>query len=582
VEPRTVKAFLLRLAALLVLAIASLPASAAEGEGDVTLQSQYWIDESGRMSIQEVAGGAAKLQPMDRYRAFQLGNSVLWMRIDLPALDPSHRWYLLLTGAAFINRAGLFTQGPDGAWQEQRAGDHVPVAQWAQPNSSPLFEVPAAPTGPAWLRLENRPAPTSPYVQLLTDDSLQFKRQWTYLLLGGYLGFGLLVFVVGFIHARLYRDPVFVAYCIYVACMLAFQLSFTGMGGLFLWPHWAWFNDAAPAMFMLLMIGSGIWFIRQATALPRHSRRLDRAVMGFSLFGLLFAVVYILFNGPLTYSILNLYGLLSVVLSMSLCAWTWYKGERYSGWLLLGFLPLHLAYPFPALRAAGLLPDSWATQYAVLIGSAIEIPLLLYILHWRAKDFSENRARLRALDSTDPLTGLTVIPVLRLRLRDAMRRARRLGHRCAVLLVDLSNHADIVAREGREAGDRALVIAASRLCQVVREVDTVCRVTETRFAILTEGPQPDTARRLLAQHIVARGLEPAHQLAPDLNLRLRVVSASAPNGAIELTPEGDIDEQRLIQRMNWALDRLLEDPRRVVHHLDARATDGGQTAPAPA
>ncbi len=149
---------------------------------------------------------------------------------------------------------------------------------------------------------------------------------------------------------------------------------------------------------------------------------------------------------------------------------------------------MHLGYPFPALRSAGLLPDSWATQYAVLIGSAIEIPLLLYILHRRAKDFNENRARMRALDSTDPLTGLTVTPVLRLRMRDAMRRARRYGHQCAVLLVELSNHAEIVALEGREGGDRALVVAASKLSRVVRDVDTVCRVANTRFAILIEGP----------------------------------------------------------------------------------------------
>lgn len=577
--------FLLRLAALATLVAAAVirPAWAIEGEGDVTLQSRYWIDEAGQMSIQEVAGsGAAKLQPMDRHRAFPLGASALWMRFDLPALNASHRWYLLLSGAAFINRASLFSQGPDGGWQEQRAGDHLPVALWPHPNPSPLFEVQTKSPSTVWLRLENRPAPTSPYVQLLTEESLQFKRQWTYLLLGGYLGFGLLVFVVGAIHARLYGDPVFDAYCIYVACMLAFQLSFTGMGGLFLWPHWAWFNDAAPAMFMLLMTGSGIWFIRQATALPRHSRRVDRAVVGFSLFGPVFPVVYILFNGPLTYGILNVYGLLSVVLSISLCAWTWYKGEAYSGWLILGFLPVHLSYPFPALRAAGVLPDSWATQYAVLIGSAIEIPLLLYILHWRAKDFSENRARLRALDSTDPLTGLTVTPVLRLRLRDALRRARRSGHRCAVLLVDLSNHADIVSREGREAGDRALVVAASRLCQVVREVDTVCRVADTRFAILMEGPQPDEARRLLAQHIVARGLEQVSRLPPDLSLRFRVVSAGAPDGAIELTPEGSVDEQRLMQRMNWALDRLVQDSKRVVYHLEPRSADAGQPAAAPA
>ncbi|MEO5671523.1 MAG: 7TM diverse intracellular signaling domain-containing protein [Ramlibacter sp.] len=577
--------FLWSFAALLIVlaSAAARPAWAAEGEGDVTLQSRYWIDETGRMSIQDVAEGkAAAFQPMDKHRSFPLGDAALWMRLDLPVLDGSTRWYLLLTGAAFINRASLFSRGSDGAWKEQVAGDHIAVSRWQHPNFSPLFSVPGKTGGTVWLRLENNPAPTSPFLQLLTEDSLEFKRQWSYLLVGGYLGFGLLVFIVGLIHARLYGDLAFDVYCIYVTCMLLFQLSFTGMGGLFLWPDAAAFNDAAPAVFMLLMVGSGIWFIRESTALSRHSRLVDRAVVGFFVFGLVFPAFYILFHGAVVYRILNIYGLLSVLLSLSLCLWTWRKGEAYSGWLFIGFLPIHLAYPFPALRAAGVLPDSWATQYAVLIGSAIEIPLLLYILHRRAKDFSENRARLRALDSTDPLTGLAVVPVLRLRLRDALRRARRSGHRCAVLLVELSNHAEIVSRQGREAGDRALVVAASRLSSVVREVDTVCRVSDTRFAILTEGPQPDTARRTLAQHIVARGLEQVHQLPPDLTLRLRVVTASAPDGAIELTPEGGIDEQRLMQRMNWALDRLVEDPKKVVHHLDARPDDADSPDGAPA
>ena len=564
----------LRLVALIGLLVGAglQPAWAAESDSDITLRSHYWIDESGQMTIRDVAQGAeAKLQPMDRHRAFPLGAAVLWMRLELPPLDPSTRWYILLSGAAFIDRASLYTVGADGAWHEQRAGDHVPVAQWDHPNPSPLFEAPVRPAGPVWLRLENRPAPTSPYIQLLSEDSLQMKRQWTYLLVGAYLGFGVLVFILGLIHARLYGDLVFDAYCVYVACMLLFQLSFTGIGGLFLWPRSAWFNDAAPALFMLWMTGSGIWFIREATALSRYNRRVDRGVVGFSLFGLVFALIYGVVNNAVSYRMLNVYGLLSVVLSISLCIWTWRRGETYSGWLILGFLPVHLSYPFPALRAAGQLPDSWATQYAVLIGSAIEIPLLLYILHRRAKDFSENRARLRALDSTDPLTGLTVTPVLRLRLRDALRRARRAGHRCGVLLVDLSNHQDIVEREGRESGDRVLVVAASHLASVVRDVDTVCRIADSRFAILTEGPQPDEARRHLAQHIVAKGLEPIPTLPADIILRFKLVSAFAPDGAIEIAPDGTVDEQLLLQRMNWALDRLAEDPKKVMLHLEQRA-----------
>jgi len=555
------------------------PALAEPPEGDITLQARYWIDPTGQADIRQAAADPARLQPFDRYQSIPLGTGALWMRFDLPTLDARQRWYLLLTGAAFLNRATLYTPAPDGSWSEQRAGDHVPVAQWSLPHFAPLFAVTATEPQAVWLRLENHPAPASPFVLLLTESRLQDKSRWTLILVGGYIGFGLLVFVVGLMHARLYGDRAFHAYCAYVACMLLFQLSYTGMGGLLLWPQWAWFNDAAPALFMLNMAGSGIWFIREATALPRHSRLADRAVVGFSLFGPLFALAYVTLNNSVTYAVLNVYGLLSVLLSITLCLWTWRRGETYSGWLFVGFLPIHLTYPFPALRAAGVLPDSWLTQYAVLIGSALEIPLLLYILHMRAKDFSENRVRLRALDSTDPLTGLTIAPVLRLRVRDALRRARRSGHRCTVMLVELANHEEIVADEGREAGDRALVVAASRLSGVVREVDTVCRIEDNRFALLLEGPQPDDARRQLAQLIVARGLEPLPPLPPHLNLRFRVVSAWVPDGTMALAEDGTADEQRLLLRLQLALDRLLESGRRVVHHLEARPDEADAGTP---
>ncbi|MBA2962987.1 MULTISPECIES: sensor domain-containing diguanylate cyclase [Ramlibacter] len=566
-------AALLRRLALLLLLLAGAggqPAWAVPGEGDITVQGRYAFDPGGQASVEAVAGGALPLQRLDRHRAFALGTGALWMRFELPVLDPAQRWYLLLSGSPFIDRASLFTADAGGRWREQRAGDHLPVAQWAHPHDSPLFSVPAGSGGTVWLRLQNQPAPASPFLRLVSEDGVQAQRQWTHLLVGGYLGFGLLVFVVGLMHARLYRDRAFHAYCAYVACMLLFQLAFTGLGGLFLWRTSAAFNDAAPALFMLPMIAAGIWFVREATALQRHHRGVDRATCAFVLFGLVLAGVYPWARGHGAYPLLNAYGLVSVVLSITLCAWTWRRGERYSGWLLLGFLPVHLAYPFPALRAAGLLPDSWATEYAVLIGSALEIPLLLWILHCRAKDFSETRVRLRALDSTDPLTGLAIPPVLQLRLRDALRRAHATGQRCAVLLVEVANHADIVARAGREAGDRALVVAASRLTAVVRELDTVCRIADHRFAILTEGSQPSERRRLLAQHVVARGLEPVPRLPRDLSLRLRVVTASAPDGSIELTGDGTADEQHLMQRLNRRLDRMLLDPRLVVHHLEPR------------
>jgi diguanylate cyclase (GGDEF)-like protein len=118
---------------------------------------------------------------------------------------------------------------------------------------------------------------------------------------------------------------------------------------------------------------------------------------------------------------------------------------------------------------------------------------------------------MRVIDSTDPLTGLTALPVLLVRLHDAIRRARRSRQECALVLVELSNHAEIVAAEGRLMGDRALVVAASQLSSVVRDIDTVCRVSNTRFALLIEAPYRSALLAVLAQHIIAKGLAGARR-----------------------------------------------------------------------
>lgn len=543
--------------------VPGLPRAAIAPEVDVTLQAAFWVDATGQATVDEVVSlPASDLQPMEHYRAFRLDGAALWLRVEPPSLDPGHRWYLMLSAAAFANRATLHTLGPEGQWQKQEAGDRLPVSQWDHPDQTPVFALAPQAGAPVWLRLENRPASLSPRLLLMTEERLLKMRSWTFLMVGGYLGFGLLVLFLAWVHARLYADRAFVAYCAYVICMLGFQASFTGIGGLFFWPDHARWNDAAPALFMLWLTASGIWFVREVCAVSRYHQRVDRFVLVWSLFGLVFPALYLWLQNQAVFVVLNLYGLLSVLLSFGLCVWTWRLGEKYAGWMAIGFLPVHLSYPFPALRSAGWLPDGWATQYAVLIGSAIEIPLLLYILHRRAKEFNENRARLRAIESTDPLTGLTVVPVLTLRLRDALRRARRYGHRCGLVLVDLANHADIVSREGREAGDRALVVAASRLSAVVRDVDTVCRIAEARFVVLVEGPLADDELKRLAQHIVARGLERIPALPADIALRFRLVSMALPDDTM-----AGVDDDHLVTHMSAALDRMVSDPRKVVQHL---------------
>jgi two-component system, sensor histidine kinase LadS len=551
------------------------PTASTASSREVTEQAQIWINEGGKTGIEQLAAATVDpFQPIGQSRSFSLtADAVLWMRIDLPATESRERWYLQLSSSAALDRATLYQRSASGVWKEQKAGDRIAVAKWALPEQTPVFLVDREAATTVWLSLANYPANVTPRLQLLTQDAFDAQRRWSLLLLGGYFGFGILVLFLGIVHARLYADRAFVAYSAYVAFMLFFQLAFTGLGGLYFWPNEPAWNNAAPALFMLLLTATGIWFVREAGGLARYSKLVDKAVMGWVLFGVLFSVVYTMQATKATFAILNLYGLLSVVLSIALCLWVWRRGERYGIWLFLGFLPVHLGYPFPALRSAGLIADNWLSQYAVLIGSAIEIPLLLYVLQMRAKEFNENRARMRAIDQTDPLTGLAMPPVLALRMMDALRRSRRPGQTRTLMLIELANHAEIAAKEGRTMGDRALVVAASRIVGALSDMDTVCRVDNTQFAALIETPLNLSSASDLAQKIIARGLtEPADNRSSK-PLRFRVVASLLQFDAAIPELSDSLDVNDVLAPLAKAMIGLARDPKKAIVHLsDPRST----------
>lgn len=532
---------------------------------DLTAQASYWIDASGHATLEQATAPARQPDylPYLPGHSHTLGDAALWLRLDLPPMPGPQRWYLQVDFQA-LDLAVLYLRNGDGAWVTQQAGDRIPQSRWSIEDRIPLFEVSAAAPSPrVWLRLVNRPVPVNPRILLMNESELQHQRAVSLVLLGGYLGLGLLVLFLGLISARLYQDRAFGTYAAYVGSMLALQVAYTGLGGLFLWPESPGWGNAAPAVFTALTSSTSVWFVREVAAVRRYSVRLDRFMGVWGLFGVVYPALYAtLLNQPALW-VLTAYMGLSIALSLGVCLWAWRHGEKYALWVLVGFLPVLLTLPFPALRNMGLLPAGFLTQLSLLVGGAIEIPLLMYILHRRARELSDNTVRMQALDHVDPLTGLVAAHVLRFRLRDALLRARRNRFRAGLLAVGLVNHGEIAAELGDEAADRALVLVASQLVHVARDVDTVARTGSTRFALLVEGPIDQAYLVTMATHLVARGLVAGEQMPTRVPLRLRVVTSLVPEPGSTAAMDGGSCLETLAQE----LVRLAEDPRRSIRHL---------------
>jgi diguanylate cyclase (GGDEF)-like protein len=155
--------------------------------------------------------------------------------------------------------------------------------------------------------------------------------------------------------------------------------------------------------------------------------------------------------------------------------------------------------------------------------------------------------RLRYLAEYDQLTRLPNRQVLTDRLAQAVVRARRIGGRCALLLLDVDRFKLINDSLGHETGDRVLVQAARRIRAGRREEDTAARLGGDEFAVLL--PEVESARDAL---VVANRILAGLAVPMPLDGREVIVTASA---GVAVWPDDAADPQHLFACADAALYR---------------------------
>ncbi|WP_308204985.1 bifunctional diguanylate cyclase/phosphohydrolase [Frankia tisae] len=123
-------------------------------------------------------------------------------------------------------------------------------------------------------------------------------------------------------------------------------------------------------------------------------------------------------------------------------------------------------------------------------------------------------AEQRHLAITDGLTGLRSRRYLEAEMRVVARRARRVGSRMGLLLVDVDHFKSVNDRFGHPAGDQVLTEVARRLLTVTRPGDVVARYGGEEFALLAKDVRGDALADIAERLRLGVGREPVEVTPP--------------------------------------------------------------------
>jgi two-component system, sensor histidine kinase LadS len=521
-----------------------------------------WIDMTGQSVAEKVATDKEiPWAPTRQGAIYPLSTGkTLWFRFTVPPAPDAERWYLEIPYPS-VNRVTLYSRDSLGQWQAQSAGDTLAVASWPVPHRHPLLPVAVSAEEPRayLLRVENPHSFSAP-LTFVSDSYLGSNEQRTSLILGIYFGLAGLAVALGALSAVSLRDGTYARYALTVGLMGLSQAAMTGIAGLHLWPNNPWWNDLSPMVLPVLGVGSLLWFFGAVISLSERSSRWHRWVASLALLAVPTTLGMALIEPSHRFQLMLPYIVFATTVGITGILWAASRGDRYAPWLLAGSVPVMIGAVFPMARLAGLIPVSFWTMHGMQVGIAFELPILLVILMVRSQHRREHNRRIQGLDRIDPATGLINSHVFADGLVRMMARSHRLKYQSAVLLIDIVNTEQIRRDFGARSADELPLRVAGRLLSAARDIDSVARLSHTRFGMLVAGPLTPEDVASEGPRVVARCLMPFENKPLEWVAQVRVAQT--------LVPTESAEGKQVVERLEALLAAVSPNSKRAVFSLN--------------
>ena len=407
----------------------------------------------------------------------------------------------------------------------------------------PIFPLPRGSVGQGdhiLVRIESRTSPLIGPVELCSVPAFEDGEQLSVLLYGGYLGFVVLIVIYNIFLGIGLKDPLYVCYAAYVACMGGVAYVQTGLAHLY---TAVWFSPVVVYGFTclsFLTITTALVFAALYLKTRRYFTRWHRAIQVGAIACLVFALLSLLPFTELSFlrSIRASFVVLSTLFLLVLSVRTAFGGQVAARYFLLAwavFLVGGLAF---GLSTLGVLPFNVATRNGLYAGSAVELALLSFALAHRFRRIELAAATLQASSEAKS----EFLANMSHEIRTPLNAIVGMGE----LLSDMKQTA--------EAQQYLAILrrASENLLAIVNDVLDLSKIEAGRVDIEQVPVNLESlingVCEIMAMRAHERGLEFVSYIDPDLPAelladptRIRQVMINLIGNAIKFTEEGEIN-----------------------------------------
>jgi two-component system, sensor histidine kinase LadS len=507
-------------------ALSMEPADAAQ----TRVKLLYWHEKAVQASVEQLALPEAlnRFTPLADEQMFWLKpKERVWLRMEIERLPSSkdEHWALWLP-LPLIDMVTLYElDAANGQWRSSQAGDRVAVSKWLEPGRYPRFHL-DLPVGRTliYLKVEGS-TPVSLPLHLGTEVHAQQDDRLGLLGLGTIMGVLLTLVLVCMVTAYTYRDKLYLLYGLYVLIMVLAVGAYTGLSAYLLWPHMPDWADAAQGVLTIITAGGAVYFIEALLGGRQFAKLMSRTLHTLAAAALPLAVVYYLVSRSVGVVLLGSYIIVVTGIGLSLAARAWRRGDRVGKWVIFAYTPLALAVLLALARAQGWISVSWLVQYGVVVALLIEVPMMMVALNTRSRERHEIQTREAAMTTQDALTGLLAEHTFDDRLKQTLARYVKKREDAAVVVISLVNYESILAAHGARVGEQSILRTVIKLRRVLRDVDTVARLSNSYFGLIIEGVDQRSRITDIGARLVAQGLMPLPGLKPEVTLQFHIAAS---------------------------------------------------------